>query len=77
MLIAAAGDGIGLSVGLAGDRGATLALFAEVFVGLGMVLLALGLSGVAIDTVRLLPAVLQRPLTMSDLVADDSREATA
>jgi len=77
MLIAAAGDGIGLTVGLVGDWGATLTLFAEVFVGLGMVLLVLGMSGVAIDTVRLLPAVLQRPLTMSDLVADDPREATA
>lgn len=77
MLIAGAGDAIGLSVGLVGDWGATLALFAEVFVGLGMVLLVLGMSGVAIDTVRLLPAVLQRPLTMSDLVAADSPGATA
>lgn len=77
MLIAGAGDAIGLSAGLAGDWGATLALFAEVFVGLGMVLLALGLSGVAIDTVRLLPAVLHRPLTMSDIVAADSHEAPA
>lgn len=77
MLIAAAGDAVGLSAGLAGDWGATLALFAEVFVGLGMVLLALGLSGVAVDTARLLPAVVQRPLTMADVVAAESREATA
>ena len=69
MLIAAGGDAIGLSAGTAGDWGASLGLLAEVFVGLGMVLLTLGLSGVAIDTVRLLPAVLQRPLTMADVVA--------
>lgn len=70
LLVAAAGDGLGLLAPLAPDWGGTVALVGEVLVGLGALLLTLGMVGITIDTFRIIPAVLQRPLAMTDLVAD-------
>jgi len=68
MLIAAAGDALGLAVGLMGDWAAPLGLLSAVLVGLGVVLLTLGVLGTVVDTIRLLPAVLYRPLAIGDVI---------
>ena len=67
--IAAVGDALGLAAQSAGGWAGSLVLFAEVLVGLGAVLLTLGMVGIVLDTLRLTPAILQRPLAMSDLLA--------
>ncbi len=77
MLIAAAGDAIGLAVGAMGDWAAPLALLSAVLVGLGVVLLALGALGTVMDTIRLLPAVLQPPLAIGDVIDTGSTEGEA
>ncbi|MCC7388677.1 MAG: hypothetical protein IT431_07895 [Phycisphaerales bacterium] len=69
LLIAAGGDGLGLAAPLAGGWGGQVALAGEMLVGLGALLLTLAMIGITIDTFRVIPAVLQRPLAMADLVA--------
>lgn len=74
LLIAAAGDLLGLCAPLIGDvAGGALVLGAEVLVGLGAVLLTLGMVGIMVDTWRIIPAVLHRPLAMRDLVGEPGR----
>lgn len=68
VLIAAVGDVLGLCAAFAGSWGGSLVLVGEVLVGLGATLLTLGMIGIVIDTLRLAPAVLQRPLALGDVV---------
>jgi len=68
--IAAAGDVLGLCAQLAGDWGGAMVLIGEVLVGVGAVLLTLGMAGIVVDTLRLTPAILQRPLAITDVLAE-------
>ncbi len=69
LLTAALGDAIGLAAGMVrGGLAGSLVLMGEVLVLLGAVLMTLGMIGVAVDTFRLLPAVIHRPLARRDVV---------
>lgn len=69
LLVAAAGDLIALVAPalVSGARG-TLLLLGEVLVAMGAALMTVGLFGILIDTVRLLPSVLRRPLGYRDVL---------
>jgi hypothetical protein len=51
-----------------GDAAGSLVLVGEVLVILGAVLMSVGMIGVTIDAVRLIPAVIHRPLARRDVV---------
>lgn len=77
LLIAAVGDALGLIAGLMADWAGPLALLSAVLVGLGVVLLTLGVLGSLMDTIRLLPAVLYRPLGIGDVIDTGAGRADA
>jgi hypothetical protein len=68
VLIAAVGDGLGLCASLVGEWGGAVVLASEALVGIGAALLTLGMVGIVIDTLRLTPAVFQRPLALGDVL---------
>lgn len=69
LLVAALGDTVGLLAGMAGTAAAgTMVLLGEVLVMLGSALMSLGVIGLSVDTFRLLPAVIHRPLARRDVV---------
>jgi hypothetical protein len=70
VLIAALGDVLGICAAGAGDWGGAMVLVGEVLVGVGAVMLTLAVVGIVVDTVRLTPAILQRPLAMWDVVGE-------
>ncbi|MBK7404754.1 MAG: hypothetical protein IPJ41_08995 [Phycisphaerales bacterium] len=74
LLVAALGDGLGLAAPLLGRvAGGAVVLAAEGLVGLGALLMTLGMVGIALDTWRVIPAVLHRPLGMGDLIGGGAR----
>ncbi len=68
--IAAVGDGLDMLAPFVGNWGGVIMLIGEVLVGLGAVLLTLAMGGIVVDTLRLMPAVLQRPLGMADVLGN-------
>lgn len=69
LLIAGAGDALALAAPAVGNWSGEISLAGEVLVGLGALLLTLAMIGITIDTFRLLPAVLHRPLALADVVS--------
>ena len=68
--IAGAGDVLGMPAAGAGDWGGGLGPVGGGGGGGGAVLLTLAMVGIVVDTVRLTPSILQRPLGIADVVRE-------
>lgn len=75
LLVAAGGDAMAILAGLWGQWAGSLVLVAETLVAVAAALLALAVVGSLIDTVRIIPAVLSRPLGIDDVLTPEPAPA--
>ncbi|MCL4742660.1 MAG: hypothetical protein KJZ54_10705 [Phycisphaerales bacterium] len=75
--VVALGDAMGLLAGvLRGPIGDVTAVSSLFLVAVGSMLLTIGLAGLLIDSWRLLPVLLRRPLALGDVFGGDEPEPT-